>query len=218
MDSFGRVRIFHGVNAVYKVAPYVPLFDHFDPQESLSLQDVHDLYDWGFNFVRLGAMWPGVEAIRGQYNTTYLAQLEQIVDALAQKDIYTLLDCHQDLLSPQFCGEGVPDWAAIPAPKSLPFPLPALGFETLPRDNKTGYGPESTTVAYAARPDAISSGQISSSFSVPQEPVFQILFCASHKYSVSKPVRQREWHPGQFCWILADRRGILQGQRPHHRL
>ena len=25
--------------------------------------------------------------------------------------IYTLLDMHQDVLSPKFCGEGVPDWA-----------------------------------------------------------------------------------------------------------
>ena len=139
LDEFGRVRIFHGVNAVYKVPPYVPIADHFDPQESLSPEDVANLYQWGFNFVRLGTMWPGVEPQKGQYNMTYLAILQGIVDSLAAKDIYVLLDCHQDVLSPKFCGEGAPDWAVFPAPASLPFPLPALGIETLPVDNKTGY-------------------------------------------------------------------------------
>ena len=28
-----------------------------------------------------------------------------------QYGIYSLLDCHQDVLSEKFCGEGVPDWA-----------------------------------------------------------------------------------------------------------
>jgi endoglycosylceramidase len=138
IDEYGRVRIFHGVNAVYKVAPYAPVFDHFDPQESLSIEDVSNLYNWGFNFVRLGTMWPGLEPVKGQYNTSYLAQLEEIVNALGQKDIVTLLDCHQDVLAPQYCGEGVPAWAAIPSPGSLPFPLPALGLDTLPLNNQTG--------------------------------------------------------------------------------
>lgn len=148
MDEFGRVRIFHGVNAVYKVAPYVPIFDHFDPQESLSVDDVSNLYEWGFNFVRLGTMWPGVEPVRGQYNTTYLASLQQIVNALAEKDIYTLLDCHQDVLAPDYCGEGAPSWAVIPSKSALPFPLPALGLDTLPRDNVTQFRTRRASVSF----------------------------------------------------------------------
>jgi hypothetical protein len=30
-DDFGRSRLFHGFNAVYKSAPYIPITDHFDP-------------------------------------------------------------------------------------------------------------------------------------------------------------------------------------------
>jgi endoglycosylceramidase len=51
-------------------------------------------------------MWPGVETSRLVYNQTYINVMQQIVNNLAAKDMYTLLDCHQDLLSPKFCGEG----------------------------------------------------------------------------------------------------------------
>lgn len=32
----GRHTIFHGVNAVYKVPPYIPMTDNFDGQDSLN--------------------------------------------------------------------------------------------------------------------------------------------------------------------------------------
>jgi hypothetical protein len=35
-DAFGRSTIFHGVNVVYKVHPYLPATDKFDPQLSLT--------------------------------------------------------------------------------------------------------------------------------------------------------------------------------------
>jgi hypothetical protein len=58
-------------------------------------------------------MWPGVEPQRGQYNMTYINVMKQLIETLQRYDIFVLLDCHQDLLSPKFCGEGVPDFAAI---------------------------------------------------------------------------------------------------------
>ena len=39
-DNFGRARIFHGTNVVYKGAPYIPVQDHFDPHLSLSDKDL----------------------------------------------------------------------------------------------------------------------------------------------------------------------------------
>ena len=30
-DNLGRARIFHGTNVVYKIAPYIPVQEHFDP-------------------------------------------------------------------------------------------------------------------------------------------------------------------------------------------
>lgn len=71
-DSENRHTIFHGVNMVYKVAPYIPDQDVWDSQASLTDLDIQNLVDWGFNFVRLGVMWEAVETAPGEYNQTYI--------------------------------------------------------------------------------------------------------------------------------------------------
>lgn len=111
-DSLGRSIIFHGVNVVYKVDPYIPSSDAFDPQLSLTDDDIANLFDWGFNFVRLGVMWEAVERSPGVYNLTYLAEVEKLINRLGQKGIYTLVDAHQDVFARHICGEGVPDFYA----------------------------------------------------------------------------------------------------------
>ena len=60
-DAEGRSLILHGVNAVYKVPPYLPSSKSFDVEISLNEDDISDLVKWGFNFVRLGVMWEAVE-------------------------------------------------------------------------------------------------------------------------------------------------------------
>jgi endoglycosylceramidase len=73
-----------------------------------------------------------------QYNQTYLDQIENIVNELGYRGIYTILDLHQDLLSRYFCGEGIPDWAVLPfinQTAQFPFPMP---FPT-EFDPQTGY-------------------------------------------------------------------------------
>lgn len=40
VDESGRTILFHGVNAVYKVAPYIPVQDVFSTEESLSAEDI----------------------------------------------------------------------------------------------------------------------------------------------------------------------------------
>jgi len=42
-------------------------------------------------------MWPGVEPKRGEYNETYLALMQKIVEDSAKYGIYTLIDMHQDM-------------------------------------------------------------------------------------------------------------------------
>ena len=69
IDDLGRERIFRGVNAVYKIAPWLPSTDRFNATESLSPEDAEILKSWGFNIVRLGVMWPGLEPNeRGSYD------------------------------------------------------------------------------------------------------------------------------------------------------
>lgn len=109
---------------VYKSFPYHPSNGTFDTELSFNQQDVDFLVENGFNVVRLYVSWQGVEPTKGQYNQTYLnvrwttaiilfcsyivtmfQVLSDIVDMLGSAGIYTILDCHQDVWSPKFCGE-----------------------------------------------------------------------------------------------------------------
>jgi hypothetical protein len=81
-DSSGRSVIFHGVNVVYKVHPYIPLRDKFDPQLSLTDAELDDLVKWGFNFVRLGVMWEAVERTPDTFNDTYLDDVNDLINRL----------------------------------------------------------------------------------------------------------------------------------------
>lgn len=127
------------MNAVFKEAPWHPTVTGFDTDNTLSDIDSANLKSWGFNIVRLGVMWPGVEpGARGDYNQTYLDQIETIVTTLAKDDIYVILDFHQDVWHRKFCGEGVPDYVfdacvAAEPEGTAEFPLPAVNY-TYPLD------------------------------------------------------------------------------------
>jgi endoglycosylceramidase len=111
-DEQGRARIFHGTNAVMKPYPYIPIQDHFDPHMSLSDKDLQDMQDWGITLLRLGVTWESVETSPGQYNMTYLDEIENLVNKLGNYGIYTMVDAHQDLFSRKTCGEGMPSFIA----------------------------------------------------------------------------------------------------------
>ena len=64
----------------------------------------------GFTAVRLLVAVPGVMPERGVINATYLDEVAKMVEMLAEAGIYTILDAHQDVYSPRFCGNGFPDW------------------------------------------------------------------------------------------------------------
>jgi hypothetical protein len=55
----GRQIFFHGINAVVKGFPYVPLTEEFDIDISLTDRDHALLADLGVNIYRLGVMWSG---------------------------------------------------------------------------------------------------------------------------------------------------------------
>jgi endoglycosylceramidase len=138
VDSAGRTHIFHGMNAVYKIAPWYPATTGFDSTTTLSRIDAKNLKSWGFNLVRLGVMWPGVEPTQGNYNSSYLDAINTIVENLAAEDIYVILDFHQDIWHRKFCGEGVPDYVyelcKSSEPEGMaPFPQPAVN-ATYPLD------------------------------------------------------------------------------------
>lgn len=94
VDSDGRQILFHGVNAVYKVAPFIPTDAEFDPQNSINDQDISNLKSWGFNLMRLGVMWEAVEIAEGVYDYEYLQKIDDLVTKLGEAGIVTLIDAH----------------------------------------------------------------------------------------------------------------------------
>ncbi|RUP51514.1 glycoside hydrolase superfamily [Jimgerdemannia flammicorona] len=122
IDEHGRTMFFRGLNVVVKKSPYAPSLDHFDPFDSFTEEDAKLLSDLNVNVIRLetnlsttngcsGALWAGIEPVRGQYNETLLGQLKSITTLAQKYGIYVLLEAHQDLMSERFCGNGLPDWA-----------------------------------------------------------------------------------------------------------
>jgi len=109
LDNEGRYSVFHGVNVIIKLPPYLPDLDKFDPLNSLNTEyDLKTMKKMGFNMVRLGVIWEAVERQPGVYDMEYLKKVEEIINTLGKNGIYTMVDAHQDAFSRNFCGEGVP--------------------------------------------------------------------------------------------------------------
>ncbi len=130
-DANGRVILLHGVNVVYKHAPYIAYPDPGEPW-NFSVQDAEKMRSLGFNVVRLGIEWqalepgsggpnqpqvctPGAPGNAHEWNRAvaerYLNHVAATVTLLARDGIYTLLDMHQDVYNQNFRGEGAPNWA-----------------------------------------------------------------------------------------------------------
>jgi hypothetical protein len=128
-DSKGRYVLFRGVNfgSRSKLAPYLPI-------APLNVRDVKDLdlkkeietvkteldllKHLGFNFIRLLISWKAIEP-RPNPNLDeilpegrrYLGYVKEIIDELYKRDLYVLLDFHQDIAHEIYGGDGFPDWA-----------------------------------------------------------------------------------------------------------
>jgi endoglycosylceramidase len=122
VDEQGRVVIVHGVNLVYKRAPYAPP----DTAAGFTAADADWLQRYGFNAARLGVLWAGVNPARpGAADPAYFAKVDRVAGLLAARGIWTQLDAHQDQWSETYGGEGAPAWATRrPFPFSL---LPVVG-------------------------------------------------------------------------------------------
>lgn len=110
LDQFGRQRIFHGINLVYKGEKQPDgRLNYFAPWSD---DDFGKLASLGFNVVRLGMIWDAVEPHPGIYGNTYLEWIRQMLDLCAKHDMYAFLDMHQDLYSSLF-SDGAPAWATL---------------------------------------------------------------------------------------------------------
>ena len=130
-DRKGRVVVLHGFNMVYKRPPYYPMHAGF------GRNDAKFLARNGFNTIRLGVIYAGVEPEPGQYDDAYLAKIAKTQRVLARRGVYSLLDWHQDMYNERFEGEGWPDWAVqddgMPAEPKNGFPVNYLTMPALNR-------------------------------------------------------------------------------------
>jgi endoglycosylceramidase len=121
----------HGTNAVYKHPPFELYPDPKKPW-NFTAADASLMARLGFNVVRLGMTWKGLEPGTARANDPaicqkgspgdphqlnqrllhrYLHRLGQTVNLLGRYHIYVLLDMHQDVYGSMFRGEGAPTWA-----------------------------------------------------------------------------------------------------------
>ena len=99
--------LLHGVNAVWKHAPWAPPAT----AEGFTARDADFLAANGLNAVRLGVLFAGVMPRPGVVDTGYLDSIDRVVKLLASRHIWVLLDFHQDDYATRFTGEGFPEWA-----------------------------------------------------------------------------------------------------------
>nr|CAH8820794.1 unnamed protein product [Trichobilharzia regenti] len=104
IDTRGFIKLFRGFNSVRKSFPWYS-------QQVLNITQMKMFQNWGINTIRLQVMWSGVYPHQSTINTTYLDQIEKIVNLFAQYNIYVILDMHQDALSSRYgTYDGIPLW------------------------------------------------------------------------------------------------------------
>jgi endoglycosylceramidase len=133
IDRDGRTVLLHGVDLVYKVPPYEVEVQGTGPNV-LTAPEAQRMAQLGFNVVRLGIIWKGLEPGTDPINdpaicksgapgtsgsdqfsakrfNAYMDRLEATVSLLARYGISSLIDMHQDVYNEAFGGEGAPNWA-----------------------------------------------------------------------------------------------------------
>ena len=121
-DAQGRVVTLHGVNAVWKRAPYVPP----TTAAGFTAKDADWIAARGWNVVRMGVLFAGVMPRRGVVDQRYLDKVAAEAKLLTDRKVWVLLDFHQDMYNERFGGEGFPAWAVdddgLPTPVNAGFP------------------------------------------------------------------------------------------------
>jgi len=105
IDSGGNEVILSGINLVCKdkAKNYV---------ETVSEKDFKQFKELGFNLIRFGLIWDGVEPNPTEYDVAYLEKLKTQIKLAEKYGLYVFLDMHQDLYSVLY-SDGAPEWATI---------------------------------------------------------------------------------------------------------
>jgi endoglycosylceramidase len=105
VDREGRQVLLHGINLVNK-NPAARYLGDEEPETFAAFRE------WGFNCVRLGVIWDGLEPEPGVYDDEYLAGLDRRIAWARDAGLVVYLDMHQDLYSVLY-SDGAPRWATL---------------------------------------------------------------------------------------------------------
>ncbi|MBI9061276.1 MAG: cellulase family glycosylhydrolase [Marinilabiliaceae bacterium] len=105
IDGFGRQVMLNGVNLVNKN----PKENYIGKEDAETFANFNK---WGFNVIRLGIIWDGLEPEPGQYDENYLKKIDQQIQWAEDNGVYVFLDMHQDLFSVKY-SDGAPKWATL---------------------------------------------------------------------------------------------------------
>lgn len=105
IDENNRTIILNGINYVTK-----------DPKQYFLNDNDEEIFrqfkEWGFNCIRFGMSWRGIEPEPGKLNEAYLKEIDKRVKLAEENGLWLILDMHQDLYGGKY-GNGAPDWATI---------------------------------------------------------------------------------------------------------
>jgi len=105
IDGAGRQVLFNGINLVNKN----PADKYISPNQ----EEIFSKFkEWGYNVVRLGIIWDGLEPEPGVFNEEYLKEIDKQIELAADNGLFVFLDMHQDLFSVKF-SDGAPEWATL---------------------------------------------------------------------------------------------------------
>ena len=105
VDPEGRQVILSGINFISKnpAENYMPI---------QGCETFENFKKWGFNCIRLGIIWDGLQPEPGIYNEEYLKEIDKRIKWAEDNGLYVFLDMHQDLYGAKF-SDGAPDWATL---------------------------------------------------------------------------------------------------------
>ncbi|MDE5931614.1 MAG: glycoside hydrolase family 5 protein [Lachnospiraceae bacterium] len=101
----GKQVLFNGINVVCKDRSQ----GYFFPDMERSFSAFRRM---GFNLIRFGIFWDGVEPQPGKYDMEYLCRVKDAIVLAEKYGLYVMVDMHQDLFGRKYA-DGAPDWATL---------------------------------------------------------------------------------------------------------
>lgn len=109
VDSKGRERIFHGMNFIYTGVDGPYPRNYITHWSNNTLKKYSEL---GFNLIRLGIVWDGIEHEMGLFDEDYIRHISDFIDRCGKFDIYVYVVLYQKHYASFIDGgAGAPLWA-----------------------------------------------------------------------------------------------------------